>query len=339
MGGMLPIYNELARLNALEPAMRYGEGTDFFVWQAAARETLARLLGLANFIPCAPKTEIYEQTGYEDHSELFFGVETEPGYFAPCILALPEKPVSEKLPLMICLQGHSTGMHLSLGREKYPDDKPDIESGDRDFAVQALRRGFAALCIEQRCFGIAGGTPRPACRHVALTALLAGRTLIGGRVWDISRVLDAVTDVFSDKFDPAKIYCMGNSGGGTATLYAAALETRIAGAISSCAFCGFERSIVGHEHCACNYVPGVRRYFDMGEIAAMAAPRPLVIVNGKDDPIFPLDGTVAPYAEALRCYRAAGAENGVRHVIGNEGHRFYAADAWPVFLELIGKEA
>ena len=234
---------------------------------------------------------------------------------------------------MICLQGHSTGMHISLGRVKYPGDEDD---GDRNFAPEAVKHGFCAVALEQRCFGERGGTPRPDCYCASMTALLAGRTTIGGRVWDIMRLIDLLETEFADVCDPSRVYCCGNSGGGTATFYAAALEPRIKGAIPSCAFCTFADSIGAMYHCACNYVPRIRQYFDMAELAGMAAPRPLVIVSGLKDDIFPLAGAKSEFDRVKNTYYANSEKpENAAHVIGPEGHRFYAAPAWEKFLTLI----
>ena len=81
---------------------------------------------------------------------------------------------------------------------------------------------------------------------------------------------------------------MGNSGGGTATAYIAALEERIVLAIPSCAMCTYKDSIGAMPHCACNYVPNIANIFDMSDLMAMAHPKHFIQVSGKDDDIFPL---------------------------------------------------
>lgn len=57
-------------------------------------------------------------------------------------------------PFMICLQGHSTGMHNSIAVQRDDECKPHEVAGDRDFALTCMRHGIAALCIEQRSFGL-----------------------------------------------------------------------------------------------------------------------------------------------------------------------------------------
>ena len=75
---------------------------------------------------------------------------------------------------------------------------------------------------------------------------------------------------------------------------------------------------------------------DMGDLGGMVAPRPFIVINGKDDVIFPLESNTREFGVTESLYKAAGAENMCRHIIGPEGHRFYAALGWPVFNELTG---
>ena len=319
-----------------KPAMRLKDGEDFASWQKKARARLGELLGLpmetvsdSNF-----RVEWTDETA--DFTETRFLFESEPSVTVDCHLLVPDDVKEEKIPLIICLQGHAKGMHISLGRPKYEGDENSIYGGDRNFAVQAIARGQAALTVEQRGFGDRGGTPAgPACNQPAVQALLLGKTLIGQRVWDISRAIDEVEKHFP-MIDMDRIACMGNSGGGTATIYAAAMDERITAAMPSCAFCGYLPSIGAQHHCICNYIPGIMNDFDMGDLAGLIAPRPFVAVNGTFDTIFPLDSANEQYAVAEKYYAAAGASDKCAHVIGPEGHRFYAAISWPVFDRCTG---
>ena len=97
----------------------------------------------------------------------------------------------------------------------------------------------------------------------------------------------------------------------------------------SCAVCRYADSIGAMRHCACNYVPRIAKDLDMGDLCALAAPRDLIVVSGREDEIFPLDGAKACVEEGKRVFRACGRENAIVHVVGEGGHRFYANDAWP----------
>ena len=123
------------------------------------------------------------------------------------------------------------------------------------------------MTLEQRGMGIRGGNENgPQCHVPAMTSLLIGRTMIGERVWDISRAIDVLEKHFP-QVDSAKVLCLGNSGGGTATFYAACMDERIKGAVPSCAVCTYKASIAAQYHCVCNFIPNIASYFDMGDLA------------------------------------------------------------------------
>ena len=73
----------------------------------------------------------------------------------------------------------------------------------------------------------------------------------------------------------------------------------------------------------------------MVDIMGLFAPKPLVIVAGKEDPIFPITATRRAFKELQRIYDACGEKDRCHLVIGDEGHRFYADEAWPVMLKEI----
>ena len=59
------------------------------------------------------------------YREIRFLFTAEEGADVPCHLLVP-KSGEGPYPVVICLQGHSTGMHISLGRPKYPGDEESM---------------------------------------------------------------------------------------------------------------------------------------------------------------------------------------------------------------------
>ncbi len=220
-------------------------------------------------------------------------------------------------------------MHIAAGISKCESDQKDLDSWPhRAMGPRSVREGRCALIIEARNFGESSlkgyGT---SCTEATKNALLLGRTVIGERVWDAMRILDTVLAQFP-QIDQSNIVCTGNSGGGTATYYLACLEERITAAAPSCSVCTYEDSICAMEHCLCNHIPSIRRYFEMGDLAAMIAPRYLVAATGKQDPIFPLHGAQRAFAQIERIYADAGAPQNCALVIGEGGHLNYADGIW-----------
>ena len=73
------------------------------------------------------------------------------------------------------------------------------------------------------------------------------------------------------------------------------------------------------------------------ELNLSPSPRPLVIVAGEKDPIFPIGGVRESFKKLKAIYRAAGAADRCRLVVGPGGHRFYASRGWPVMLKELNK--
>ncbi|HEY4153891.1 MAG TPA: prolyl oligopeptidase family serine peptidase, partial [Puia sp.] len=165
------------------------------------------------------------------------------------------------------------------------------------------------------------------CHTQLMHDLLLGRTVIGDRVWDMSRILDWALKTLP--VDPRRIAITGNSGGGTVSLFAAACDSRIRVAVPSSAFCTFEGSIGTIAHCDCNYIPGILNLGEMADIAGLIAPRPLCVVNGIQDPIFPIGETRKAYTQLKKIYAASGRPQNLARYEGQGGHRYYKEGVWP----------
>jgi hypothetical protein len=107
--------------------------------------------------------------------------------------------------------------------------------------------------------------------------------------------------------------------------------------MSAAYFNTFRASIMSVYHCAGNYVPGLLCYAEMADVAGLIAPRPLVLVAGEQDDIFPVEAARQGFQALKRIYRARGAADRCHLVVGPAGHRFYADLAWPVLSEELGR--
>lgn len=324
-------------LYARAPELSYEKCGSQAGYKDALAAKLAELLGeMPEKVDPEPRTVWVKDRGIYLEKRIVF--RTEKDVWAPCCLLVP-KNAKGPLPAVICLQGHSPGMHISLGHPKTLKDLRSIRSGERDYAVQAVKRGYCALALEQRGFGERQSSlavkRSKRCDFIAYNALLFGRTLLGQRVWDVSRAIDLLETL--PEVDSSKIACLGNSGGGTVTYYAACVDKRIKLAMPSCSVCTYRDSIGSVYHCACNYIPNSARYFDMGDLALLIAPRPLIVVAGKKDTIFPIKGVRETYALIRKIYEDTGAGDRCRLVEGEGGHRFYS-QAWKEFGALFSSE-
>ncbi len=325
-------------LETHRPELAFDENADFELWREKSLEKLIELLGDMP-IPCDPDFQILWEKDMGDFKEIRFYFRSEERCGVPCHLLIP-KSAPKPCPVMVCAQGHSSGMHISMGRAVYIGDNETLTNGDRDIAIQAVEMGYAALVIEQRGFGerkserltILTPDMHTTCQHPALVAILLGRTLIGERIWDVQRALDHLHNF--TELDLDRIAIMGNSGGGTLSYYAACVEPRIKALMPSCSVCTYKHSITPRRHCACNYIPRIAKYFDMGDLAGLIAPKPMVVVAGEKDGGFRINGVKEAFETIKKVYEKAGCPDKCKLVVGDGGHRFFKDIGWEAFKSL-----
>ena len=254
--------------------------------------------------------------------------------------AYHEEENGVKLPLILAPHGHNHP-HIYAGIARDEKEEKEMQEGERDIARQAaVEEGYIAIAPTTRAFGetrteaAKRDNRTNSCRDELVHSMLVGRTPIGERVWDMSRLIDwAIANL---PVDAKRIAITGNSGGGTVSLFAAACETRIAVAVPSCYFCTFEGSIGTIHHCDCNYVPGLMRLGEMYDVAGLVAPRPFCAIAGRDDGIFPIAEVELAYERLKTIYTIAGVPERCELYIGEGGHRYYKAGAWPFVRRYFG---
>ena len=328
----------------MQPKLSYNKRKNYEKWKKEIKEKFIELTGLDEIAlnACEPELEIEKEEQKDGYREIKFSFYSEVGAVVTCYLLLPDLK-KEKYPVVITLQGHSTGYHNSVGIVKYKEDETYQPRGQ--FAIQSVKEGYATLAIEQRGMGERSAQngdfrrvhlgERGGCYYEAVTGFLLGRTLIGERCWDISRAIDVLSN-FAE-CDTDKIVITGNSGGGTASYYAACYDERIKVCMPSSAFCPYKESILRFYHCSCNYIPHAYKYFDMQDLACLIAPRKLCIMTGELDPSFLVSGVQRGYETVKEVYKKVGAEENSKLIVTHRGHWWNVDVVWPE-LKRIMKE-
>ncbi len=315
-------------------------------WQERARPALRRLLGLERMerelAGHEPRVELDRAQDAGEFSRRLGRIETEPGWWMEFWLL---RPLGDgPFPLAVMPHGHEGRGHDTYAGVHAGDERRIRRIGelDADVAVQAAQRGFLSIAVNARGFD-ANCIPDLNERHDGrdchselIHALLAGRTAMGERVWDLERVIDWATSLPEIAAD--RVLMMGNSGGGMATTYAAACDTRVSVAVPSCSFCTFVGANGLAHHCDCNAVPGIYRFGEFWDVAGLIAPRHLLIVNGREDTLFPVSEVERAVEGVQRIYHAAGMPERFEHRWGREGHRFYAHLMWPFILRAVAPD-
>lgn len=215
--------------------------------------------------------------------------ESWPGVKASALLYRPNDAGTKPLPLVVICCGHGQGGKLAPGYQA--------------MARHLTRRGAMVLCPDN--IGQGERTPMGHRRCVApfacglsVQGLIVMETL-GWIAW--ARKQPGV--------DPQRVAAAGNSGGGTLTVFLAALCPDLA-AVASSGYPSTFDFIARKEkqHCHCNLLPGIVGQLEMWQLLGCFAPRPLFIFQGDGDSLIPADLFYHVARKVRHVYRAAGAD-------------------------------
>jgi len=332
-----PSYYHKKLMRRTKKRLAFSPGVDFISWQKRLRKQFLELIGHIDKEKCPVKFKILEERIYSNYILKKILFTTNPDVMNIAYLLIPRMKKT-KFPAMICLQGHTPGAHISIGKAYTKHDKEYI-AGDRDFAIQAVKNGFVALAIEQRCFGERREKlqksicPYSTCLDAEIHALMLGTTLVAERVADVMRGIDLLCQI--PYVDKNRIGCIGHSAGGTATYYTSCVDRRIKLAVSSCAFCTYEGSPMNVSGCMCRCIPRILNFCSMEDLAGLIAPRYLIIVAGKKDSISPIAEVRKGFKTVKQIYQEAGVPMNCKLIVGSGGHRFYAGLTWPVINSIL----
>ncbi len=312
-------------------------------WRVAFRAGLRDRLGYLSsqqtpitFTAAPPTTHAGYQRSYVEY-------ESALGVTVPAWLLVPEG-LTRAAPAVIAVHGHGYGMDELVGINADGTERAEPQGYHQDFALALCRRGMVVLVPEMRAFGRrreqkdqVNAPASNSCAEAAWWGIMLGKPLLGSRVWDVLRAIDLIATL--PEADEQRIGIMGGSGGGAVTLFAAALEARFRAVVIGSYFCTFKDSILAMQHCACNYVPGLLQDAEMYDVAALVAPRPLLIEAGTDDPIFPLPGVLEAYKRVRKAYVAQGAAARLDKDVFAGGHQISGAKAYDFLWHWLNHES
>jgi dienelactone hydrolase len=150
----------------------------------------------------------------------------------------------------------------------------------------------------------------------------AGMTWPGITAWDDIRTIDYL--VTRPEVDPARIGCVGVSFGGWRSLFLAGLDDRIAAGCVAGFMSTAKPMIRKHmdTHSFVHFVPTLHRYLDLPDVVALRAPKPLLVLQCRQDGLFPPSGMEESVARIAAIYKKAGAEDRFSARFYDVPHRF-----------------
>jgi len=269
---------------------------------AAARERLRKSLRYPPPGFDKPGTEAVVETvigedEFASYRELKIPV--MPGVYATGVYLRPKAAgAHEKLPLVITAHGRG-----GMPAETADGTLVGVEKSRRDLAWHALKRGYAVWQPVYVHYDQDGGEFRD---RLTVRAWQAGTSLPAIEIAKTVRALDALLK--RPDIDPERVAMMGHSYGGFYTLYTTALEPRIRVAVVSAYFNDREAVLDSSEPSGFldwRFQDSLALWRDPS-VAALVAPRPLLINAGNQDQLFPIEGARRAAPEVGHVYERLG---------------------------------
>jgi dienelactone hydrolase len=167
----------------------------------------------------------------------------------------------------------------------------------------------------------------------ARTIESAGFTWPGVIFWDDIRTVDYL--ISRREVDPNRIGCVGLSVGGFRVNHLMALDDRVKAGVAVCWLTSYQHiqpKHVVHTTGFTMLVPGLYRRLDMPDVVSLAAPRPLLNINGLKDGLFPVETGIKPAYRTLETvYTKLGAADRFKGSLYDAPHEFNAEmqqEAW-----------
>jgi len=262
------------------------------------REQLFEMLGLSPRPPRTPLKPVV--TGRVEHPDFVvenLQFQSRPGLYVTGNLYLPKKR-SGPLPTILYVCGH--------GRVKQNGVSYGNKVHYQHHGAWFARNGYACLTIDTLQLGEIEGIHHGTYRYGKWWWNARGYSPAGVEAWNCIRALDYLQS--RPEVDGDRIGVTGRSGGGAYSWWVAALDDRIQVAVPAAGITDLENHVVDgcvEGHCDCMFQVNTFGW-DFAQVAALLAPRPLLISNSDKDGIFPLDGVIRIHTQVRRIYELHG---------------------------------
>ncbi len=347
---------------------------DLDAWRSEARQYIQeRLMFSPDPVPL--NEEIVEEEDFGDYIRQKVYFDSFPGCRVPAYLLIP-KNLQEPAPAMIVLHDH--GGMLYWGKEKVVEHKDGHEVLEKFIdecydgkppASELAKRGYVTLVIDCLFFGerklkleaipefqerlnqhefespayireynnIESGIVEG---EVCKALIYSGWTSAGLRIHDDRRSIDYLLS--RPEVDPNRIGCIGLSMGGHRSAWLSAMDDRIKCAVVVC-WMALHQDMVEHRISNIHWmwaVPGLHDAMDYPDVAALSAPKPLMIIHGSRDRLFPHQTGEKAMKIIEQVYEKAGCREQLLPKLYDSDHAFnleMQADAYTWLDEQMSK--
>jgi dienelactone hydrolase len=249
--------------------------------------------------------------------------QVEPGDRVPALVLVPDGvDARHPAPAVAVWHQHNGEWHLGKSEPAGLAGNPMHHTG-----AALAREGYVVICPDALCFEerqspvLEKGNFE---RFEFLRLTVAGRCMAWKNILDMRRAIDCLAA--RPDVDVARIGCYGHSMGSTHTWLVGPWDDRLKCLVGNCCLPTYAAIHRTHLlHCFPNFIPGLHQYGDTPDIAALVAPRALLLNFGEQDRGSPIEEVRAGVERISRAYREAGVaanfdsflEPGAGHVLSD----------------------
>jgi dienelactone hydrolase len=289
---------------------------DAETWVRNAPKHRKELLGMLGLDPMPERGELKAVTAdvleHENFTVEKLHFQSSPGLYVTGNLYVPRKREG-RLPAVLYVCGHS---QMIEGNVRYGN-----KTGYQHHPAWLAQNGFVALAIDTVQLGEIAGLHHGTHNLNMWWWNSRGYTPAGVETWNGIRALDYLQS--RPEVDPDRLGVTGRSGGGAYSWYISAVDERVKASVPVAGITDLRNHLIDGAvdgHCDCMFALNALRW-DFNKVAALVAPRALLIANTDKDPIFPLDGVVRVHRDAARVYKALNAFDKIGLLVAEGPHK------------------
>ena len=322
----LPVYAEQLIADLDYPLSWENSGIkNFNKWRKKARQKVFDCMLMP---PPAPSHGYETKVLYEEQRDGYkarkIEIRLSRYYTVPAYVLIPDG----KGPFPAVNALHDHGAHLFIGKEKMirplacetDEVKRDAEEWSAGYGGQFLgdylaKHGYVVYSADAPMWGERGqmeGARRDKYDMIAGNMMMYGINLSAWMTYDDISGTEFLAQM--PEVDSKRIGCVGWSMGGYRSWMLAALSDRIQASASVCWMVTTDEQMSfkykrtengGFANC----LPGLRRWLDYPDIASLACPKAMLLINGEKDKLFPVPGVKKAFDKLHAIWKSQHAED------------------------------
>ena len=324
-----PVYAD-SIIASLDYPMAWGNSPvkDFNAWKDVARQKVLECMMAPPPRAASFDCKVIAEEKRDGYTAQKIELSLSRWYRVPAYLLVPDHK-KKSLPAINLLHDH--GAHLFIGKEKMiePVFEDSVVKADAKKWVDELydgvfvgdmlaRAGYVVICADAPMWGERGreeGVDRKKYDLIAGNMMMYGRDLSAFMTYDDIALTDFLATLpFVDK---ERIGCFGFSMGGYRSWMLAALSPHIKASAVVCWMVTTDVQMTwnyGRKENGgfANCIPALRQYLDYPHIASLACPMPMLVISGKQDKLFPLQGVEKAFNILNNVWQSQGAQQNIR---------------------------